>query len=217
VVLFNNHSDLKAYEKCQAANNGAYIGMGFPANIQPILDNSRIMMFVGADQPANREGLEWFLTQVWPIISNEVGDACLHIFGSIGKGLRHHQQPRVVIRGVVEDLSLGYAQAGLVISPLLSGTNGIKTKVAEAIAHGRPVVTTSVGVDAGDPGFFGEAVEVCDDATGFASAVVRLITDSELIRSRQLAARRTYHERLTPQTAYHAVDSLLSPHNTKSD
>jgi len=69
-----------------------------------------------------------------------------------------------------------YAQARVVIAPLRFGA-GVKLKVLEAMRHGVPLVTTSVGAQ-GLPDL-GEAVPVHDDPVQLAASVLRLLVDDE--------------------------------------
>ncbi|HSF13623.1 MAG TPA: glycosyltransferase, partial [Erythrobacter sp.] len=75
--------------------------------------------------------------------------------------------------GAVDDLSPWYAGAALVIAPILSGS-GMKTKVAEALMHGKRVAGTSEA-------FVGYGAEVlaanhlCDDSAGIAAAIAAMV------------------------------------------
>jgi glycosyltransferase involved in cell wall biosynthesis len=53
---------------------------------------------------------------------------------------------------------------------------GVKRKVTEALQHGVPVVTTSVGAE-GISGAGGPALSVCDQPAEFADRVVTLLED----------------------------------------
>ena len=66
----------------------------------------------------------------------------------------------------------------LSIAPLRYGA-GVKGKVGEALAHGLPVVTTSIGSEGMDL-VDGEDVLVADGAEAFADAVVRAYRDPQL-------------------------------------
>jgi hypothetical protein len=66
----------------------------------------------------------------------------------------------------------------------------VKGKIAEAIAAGLPVVTTSIGAEGMDLAD-GEHALIADDPARFADAVVRLHTDEELWR--RIAAQAPVH------------------------
>lgn len=77
-------------------------------------------------------------------------------------------QPRANVRllGFVEDLSVLLAACDVVIVPLCTGS-GTRLKVLEALAAGRPVVSTSLGV----AGLEVSGVRVEDDWDAFAGAM----------------------------------------------
>jgi glycosyltransferase involved in cell wall biosynthesis len=72
----------------------------------------------------------------------------------------------------------GYLEAAtLMVVPLRRGA-GTRLKVLEALAHGKAVVSTSVGAEGLDlrPGV---DLEIADDAESFARACARLLDDPE--------------------------------------
>jgi glycosyltransferase involved in cell wall biosynthesis len=87
-----------------------------------------------------------------------------------------------------------YGDAHVAVVPLRAG-GGTRLKILEAMALGRPVVSTQFGCE-------GLAVEegkhllIADDAEGFAAAVARLLTD------RALAARLTQQARALVEEDY---------------
>ena len=54
------------------------------------------------------------------------------------------RDPSIIVTGFVDDVRPYVARASVVIAPFVSGT-GIKNKVLEGMAMGKPVVTTSIG------------------------------------------------------------------------
>jgi glycosyltransferase involved in cell wall biosynthesis len=85
---------------------------------------------------------------------------------------------RVHVSGTVDDVSRYYAGASVAVVPLLAG-GGTSIKVLEAFAHGRPVVSTSVGAR-GLPVVDGEHLLLADDPSTFAAACRRLLADPAL-------------------------------------
>jgi len=99
----------------------------------------------------------------------------------------------VELRAFVADVRPLYAASQVVAVPvpLSAGTN---IKVLEALAMGRPVVSTTVGC----AGLDLEAernVLIADDAARFAQAVLRLFADQELRGRLSSAGRRHVEER----------------------
>lgn len=129
----------------------------------PIERGEPYALFVGGGFFGNIEAMRWYARDVAPRLR-------MHTL-VVGRGLEAlGPMPDNVERvGPVDDLSPFYAGAALVIAPILSGS-GMKTKVAEALMHGKRVVGTSEA-------FTGYAPEVvaanrlCDDPADFAAAI----------------------------------------------
>lgn len=87
---------------------------------------------------------------------------------------------RLVIEGFVDDLGPVLSKARVMLVPLRYGA-GLKGKIVTAMAHGLPVVTTSVGAE-GMALRHGENVLIADSPEEMAAAVERLCTDETLWR-----------------------------------
>ena len=133
------------------------------------------LIFVGSMRAQfNRDGLDWFLENCWGKVRASVPRAVLHI---VGEGSVDFAAEGVTAHGYVEDLASVYRQARVAIVPLLDGA-GTRLKALEAMASGKPVVTTAIGVDglAVRPGV---DVLVADDATDFALACTHLLRNDD--------------------------------------
>lgn len=205
-VGFNNRHDLAHYAELSSLTNGVVVGMGFPERPQPQPDGLPTLIFVGARTRPNVESLRWFLDQVWPAVRTERPDARLRVVGSITAAFPDDLRAGVSFLGFVDRLDAEYRGAALAIAPLVSGSSGIKTKIAEALSFARPVVTTSLGVEPDWPDQYGDAVVVADDPDAFAEAVVALLDDPA---ARVAAAAVEYHRHFAEGAAYHEIDALL--------
>lgn len=132
------------------------------------------LLFVGSNTAPNVVGLQRFFDEIWPLIRAKCPKAGLKVAGSVSRALGAAPEG-VSMLGVVGDLEPLYAEAGVVISPLFTGS-GLKIKLVEALAAGKAVVGTTVtaqGVEDIVPG----AMVIADDARGFADACIRLLQD----------------------------------------
>lgn len=105
------------------------------------------ILFVGMlGYTPNRQGMEWFLRNVWCKIIQSIPEARLEIVGNGASQtiLSYNGIQGVSVRGFQEDLLPFYQSAWLSIAPLLSGA-GTRLKILEALAHRTPVVSTPVG------------------------------------------------------------------------
>lgn len=157
------------------------------------------LLFVGSNTPPNVVGLEWFFREVWPAIRAARPDAKLDVAGSVGRALSAAPDG-VVLLGVVGDLAPLYRSAGVVISPLRTGS-GLKIKLIEAMAAGKAAVGTSVtmqGVEA-----IVEGAAICeDDPKRFASAVIALLGDASRRRDLAAAARACAEAHFSAQACF---------------
>lgn len=129
------------------------------------------VLFVGFDNPYNKEGIRWLIEEVYPFLQNNVE---VKIVGKVGEFVTEIL-PNVQKMGYVEDLDALYRDTDIVVCPLKNGT-GMKIKVIEAMSYGIPIVCTSRGVD-GMPDKFKNGCLVEDTPKGFAQAINRLATD----------------------------------------
>jgi succinoglycan biosynthesis protein ExoO len=133
-----------------------------------------LLFFVGSNTAPNVVGLDWFFREIWPAIRAKRPAARLKVAGSVARAIGAAPEG-VTMLGVVGDLAPLYAEAGVVISPLYTGS-GLKIKLVEALAAGKAVVGTNItaqGVEAEVNG----AMVIADEPAAFADACVRLLAD----------------------------------------
>jgi hypothetical protein len=85
----------------------------------------------------NRDGLEWFLREVWPAVPETVR---LDLYGP-GSREAARSCPRVTGHGVVADIGEVWRGCHGLIAPIWLGA-GVKIKIAEALYNGVPVLAT---------------------------------------------------------------------------
>jgi GT2 family glycosyltransferase/glycosyltransferase involved in cell wall biosynthesis len=138
------------------------------------------LFFVGGFQhPPNIDAMLWFVHAVWPQIAGALPDARFHIVGSkMPDAIKALASERVVVHGFLPSLDAMLDGCRLSVAPLRYGA-GVKGKVNQSMAHGQPVVATTVAAE----GMYlkhGTDVLVADDADAFAREVIRLYTDEPL-------------------------------------
>jgi polysaccharide biosynthesis protein PslH len=143
----------------------------------------------------NRQAVEWIVERLWPLLAAREPRLTLTVAGSdFPPALR----ARLAAAGIataadVGDLPVFAAPFGAMIAPLFSGS-GMRIKLLEAMALGKPVIATTLGAR-GIAVRPGEDALLADDADGFADAVVRCARDRDLARRLGAAARRLIEER----------------------
>jgi polysaccharide biosynthesis protein PslH len=137
----------------------------------------------------------WLGRSIWPEVHRQRPDAELTLVGRNptdevraldgGHG--------VTVAGTVDTVRPFLEQALLAVAPLRAGS-GTRLKILEALAHCRPVVATSLGVEGLDD-LVGCGVVVADDVEGFASHIVALLDDPALAHELGQAGRRAVMDR----------------------
>ncbi len=146
-----------------------------------------LAFFVGSNTAPNIVGLEWFFREIWPAIRAKRPRARLKVAGSVARGISDAPDG-VTMLGVVGDLAPLYAEAGVVISPLYTGS-GLKIKLIEALAAGKAVVGTSVTAQGVETQVAG-AMALEDEPARFAEACVALLGEHERRNALAAAALR---------------------------
>ena len=138
------------------------------------------LVFTGALHTLpNRDGIIWFCAEIWPRIRDQVPEARLDIVGSRPP---HNvaaldQLDGVTVHADVSAVPPFLERARVAVVPLRIGS-GSRLKVLEALAAGRPVVGTTIGVEGLDA-VAGRHLLVEDDPDAFARAVVMLLADDD--------------------------------------
>jgi len=142
--------------------------------------------FLGAmDWKPNEEGIEWFLNDVIP----EGLKGTQFFLG--GKSLKKNQfnHPSVVNVGEVENALDFISQHGICVIPLHSGS-GLKIKLLENMAMGKPIITTTEGIRGVDVEHE-KQVLIADDPNEFRALMYRLHFDKKL-RKKLGTSSRTF-------------------------
>lgn len=139
----------------------------------------RILHLGAMDWTPNQQGVIWLLDHVWPLVRERHAKAELDLAGRhMPEELVSAPERGVNVLGEVDDAAATYNSACAVVVPLHAGS-GMRIKLAEALAAGRPVVTTSKGMEGLDLEH-GVHVLVADTAEAMCDALVRVLTDADL-------------------------------------
>ncbi|MCB1865247.1 MAG: glycosyltransferase [Chromatiales bacterium] len=167
--------------------------------------------FTGSmDWAANIDAIEWFAAEVWPAIRARRPDASLRVIGRNPPARLVERLGNAGIRftGFVDDVRPHLTKASVYVMPIRVGS-GTRIKAYEAMAAGRPVVSTAIGVEGLDlePG---RHYLQADTADAFARATLDLLESAER-RERLAATAREHVERnySQPQVAAHFAQILL--------
>lgn len=96
------------------------------------------LLFLGSPHPENVAAMREFIEDTFSEIRARIPKARLIVAGGVCRMLSTRAAPGVVLQGAVEDLSSFYSQGAICVNPVRLGT-GLKIKMCEAFAYGRPV------------------------------------------------------------------------------
>ncbi|GAA5108204.1 hypothetical protein GCM10023339_06970 [Alloalcanivorax gelatiniphagus] len=156
-----------------------------------------VVSYLARDE--NDKAALWTIEHLWPLVRSQRPDALLRfVGGGASDELRDRMETQrarsgLVLTGFVDDLDAEYAAAAVALVPVLQGA-GVKFKTVEALCHGVPVVTTSVGAEGidGDDLYAGLA----DDPHELAGHLLEVLADTSAAQERadraQHWAQQTY-------------------------
>jgi len=163
--------DWAKYRELGYTGEGLVVPIGFdPQAYEPVFHHYRQRLSIGfigsLDWLPNLEGLQWFLDRVWPGIHQRCPDLTLHIAGrNTPRWLLDLKKDQVTVHGEVEDAQAFIKAHTLALVPLRSGS-GMRVKILEAMALGKVVLTTSLGLE-GIPARDGQEVLIADQPETF--------------------------------------------------
>jgi glycosyltransferase involved in cell wall biosynthesis len=188
--------------------NGVDVERYRPRPRDPAPDRRTVLFFGALDYYPNSEGLLSFLDETWPRLLATNPAARLRILGRRPPAaLLARQGPAVEIGGFVEDLRPSLAAAAVVIVPLRLG-GGTRLKILEAMAMGKPVVSTTLGAEGLDA-TPGRELLVADDPARFAAEVRRVLDDPALAARLGKAARAFVERRYSWRASARALERCL--------
>jgi glycosyltransferase involved in cell wall biosynthesis len=163
----------------------------------PAGDQPPTVVFTGSmDWDANVDGVQFFLSQVWPKVLAQRPDAHFVVVGRNPPAALQalaRQTRNVAFTGFVDDVRPYVHAAQVFVIPLLVG-GGTRIKAFEAMAMGCPVVSTAVGIEGLDAVADEHFLER-DAPAAMADAVLRLLLDRPLRDRLSQQARRLVEQR----------------------
>ena len=173
------------------------------ADLQPDLDEAEEEVemvfpsvgYLGAmDWEPNREGVKWFLEEVWPLVSATFPEVKFSLAGrSMPAKFYRYASDSVQVLGEVPDAARFLESQAILVVPVLSGS-GMRIKIIEGMAHGRAIVATHLAAEgigvtdrdhiflADDPAEFAERIKVLIEQRALYDAIAQRA--AEFIRTR---------------------------------
>lgn len=168
------------------------LGAEVPVQVSPFtvdmedLDQSEVEMeypsvfFIGSmDWIPNQEGVDWFIKEVWPMVHARYPEVCFYLAGRNMPG-RYQSSEKLNIKvvGEVEKAATFIKSKAVMVAPLLSGS-GMRVKIIDGMAYGKPIVATSVsaeGIGVKD----GQHLMLADEPEDFAERIGMLLEHRDI-------------------------------------
>ncbi|NBC32097.1 MAG: TIGR03087 family PEP-CTERM/XrtA system glycosyltransferase [Alphaproteobacteria bacterium] len=168
--------------KVMAIPNGVDTVFFDPAQdfASPFAPGDTALVFTGAmDYWANVDAVTWFAETVLPAVRRTRPKVRFWIVGANPDPAvqRLAERPGIVVTGRVPDTRPYLAHAALVVAPLRIA-RGTQNKVLEAMAMGRPVLTTPAAAAGAEACVAGTDLVVTDTADAWAAVIGSLLADT---------------------------------------
>jgi len=170
------------------------------------------ILFVGAlNADKNVDAVLYFFNEILPLILREQPDILFQIVGGSVpteiQQLRKH--PNVKVLGFIKDLKAILKPGTISVVPLRYG-GGTRLKITEAMAHGIPVVSTTLGCEGLDV-LHNKNILIADTSESFAQCCLELISSS----SKRESLIKSGYELVTKQYDWKTITTTLSEIITK--
>ena len=165
----------------------------------PGADGGTLVFTATMSWAANVDGIHFLLDEVFPLLLRVRPGVRAVIIGrnppaALSEKIRERGLA-VTLTGFVEDIRPYVAAANVYVIPLFVGS-GTRIKAFEAMAMGRPVVSTSLGIEGLDV-TDGENFVRADDAEAFSRGILALLDDRAARDRIAGAARRLMEDRFS--------------------
>ena len=212
-------SDIDVEEMTAAVPLGHFLKVPNVVDL-PLLpppDGPANVLFVGnLSFPPNEHGLRRFVLEIWPRVTAARPDARLDVVG-----LRPSKELlallttcQVSVHADVPSVEPFYRRCAIVVCPVFFG-GGTRIKLLEAMAYGRPIVSTTIGVEGLDIKSHHHAI-IADDIIDFANATISLLDRPALAAALAAEARALQQRRFVPDVIDSAVARMIGSQKTRS-
>lgn len=210
-----SQTDLDIFQKYGCTLPAVAIPTGYVFAELPELnvanEQNSVAFIGGMDWLPNREGVEWFLNEVWNRVLLKVPDAQFYLAGrNFPDELKRRTNKGLHIVGEVENAKEFVQGHAVAIVPLFAGS-GMRVKIVEAMAWSRAIVSTSVGAESlaytND-----KNILIADNADSFADAIVSVLQNQQKRISLGNEARQLILEKYDNRAISKAIIDFVKQH-----
>jgi polysaccharide biosynthesis protein PslH len=136
------------------------------------------LFFIGSlDWKPNQDGLKWFIENVFTHLRMLFPRLKFQVAGRNASDpfIRFLLTNKVNYLGEIDDATSFISQGGIMVVPLFSGS-GMRVKIIEGMAMGKPVITSKIGAE-GIPATPGANIIIEENASAWVDAISRILND----------------------------------------
>jgi glycosyltransferase involved in cell wall biosynthesis len=211
IAISDNDAQTISRSGCTTAMCSIPFGIDMDAK-PPVESLSHKAYHLGAmDWQPNIEAMEWMRDAIAPSIHQKIPDFEFHFAGrKMPDWFTTERKPYFYCSGEIEDASTFIQDKGILIVPLRSGS-GIRIKTLEAMAEGKLVISTRVGIqgiEAQDKTHF----LLADAPQDFASAIEWVLAHKEealqIVHNAQKLIKDHYNQKMLQTRLIHFAEGL---------
>jgi glycosyltransferase involved in cell wall biosynthesis len=157
----------------------------------------------------NVDAVLYFHEEIWPRLKIAVPELRFYVVGQSPPPeiTRLASDKSIVVTGTVDDVMPYLKRGKIFICPVRLG-GGFRGKILEAMAIGRPVVSTPLGAE-GIPASDGKNIILADNPNDFVKGITDLLTNTPLYRSIQENARKLMEDRYAWDKGVARLEAVL--------
>jgi glycosyltransferase involved in cell wall biosynthesis len=157
----------------------------------------------------NVDAVLYFHANIWPRAKKLLPDLKFYIVGQSPPPAisRLSSDESIIVTGTVDDVTPYLRQGKIFICPVRLG-GGFRGKILEAMALGRPVVSTRLGAE-GIPASDGENIILADRPEEFVKGITDLMDNSMLYQKIQVNARKLMEENYAWEKGVARLEAVL--------
>lgn len=179
-------------------------------SFSPLEESEKSIVFVGnyLHYP-NVDAVLYFHSEIWPQIKSLLPDIKFFIVGQSPPPEVESlsREANIMVTGRVADVRPYLRKSRVFICPVRLG-GGFRGKILEAMAIGRPVVSTFLGAE-GITAVHGENILIADRTDEFARLVVELMKNESLMKKVSINARRLMEEKYAWEKGVQVLEGIL--------
>ncbi len=170
---------------------------------------NKTVIFVGAfEHDPNIDAVLYFCREILPLVKKKVPDVEFTIVGRHPPDeIKRLSNDFIEVTGYVPSTTPYLRNSHISVAPLRYGA-GMKGKVGEAMAHGVPVVTTSIGAQ-GMNLINRENAMIADSPAEFSKCIIELIQNADLYKRIQNNSLDHVKRNFTPNVLQEKIFNIL--------